>query len=93
MITSFNDRGPFKVGEMCVIVSAVVQTRFNGCEAVILEVLAPGMYGVDVRHPDGGPWIALERSLRRKRPPLRGEQIIRAMFAEAPQSQPEPEAA
>ena len=79
MIAPFNDRGPFKVGEVCVIVGSTTQPQFNGCEVVIVDVHGT-LYGVDVKHPEGGMWLAREGSLRRKRPPPSGEQKIRAMF-------------
>ena len=54
MRAPFNDRGPFKVGEICIIVGAKSQVRFNGNQAVIKDVFGGGIYGIDVKYPDGG---------------------------------------
>lgn len=76
----FNNRGPFRVGEVVVIVGSDTQPQFNGCEAIILHVYGNGMYSIDVSHPLGGWWAARENRLRRRRPPTTGEEAIRAMF-------------
>lgn len=89
----FNDRGPFRVGEVCIIVKTMSFPELLGREVTIIAPPGHGViaksgdliigYEVDLVHK--GLRIGVpEDCLRRKRPPTTGEQIIRAMFDAPP---------
>lgn len=91
MNTPFNDRGPFKVGEVCIIVGAKSHRRFIGCEAEITEAHGNAIYAIDIHHPDGkGGWLIREDNLRRKRPATTGEDKIIALFNAPPVERRQP---
>jgi hypothetical protein len=89
MSAAFNERGPFRVGEVCIIVKTISFPELMGREVTIISPPTRGViantgeevvgYLVDLVHR--GRRIGVpEDCLRRRRPPATGEQMIRAMF-------------
>lgn len=78
----FNDRGPFAVGDVCILVGLSVLTHFIGMEVTISEVICIGVYRLEIQNV---LWTCDECFLRRRRPPANtGEARILAQFTPAP---------
>jgi hypothetical protein len=92
----------FKVGDVCVGQNFVFSTDRNGMECTVIGGLQmrPGINHItgkaawemlyDVRWADGAESFQEPYTLRRKRPPTTGEQMIRSMFDAPPVERRQP---